>query len=298
MAFFLFMGFIMASVSLPAPLVPGASAVVAATPAALLARGDLPLPFSQPLAGTTGAAGADAAVPDQAAEGGAMRPDQAQIARQLAYAPPDAAALARSWRAMVRGHGAELTSRTLAASAGQLSPALLAAAAQGQVVRHAELASHPDAWRFTVHAGGAAPHHLALLSDEADPPGGRRKRARAALRLELTLADGGTVVLQIDPLPQGLAIALCAPDARALARLEALQPALEAALAGAGLKVLRWHYRDRLPAGRSHAMVASAEAAAQLTPAVFRAAAEMALLLPAATADLESGDQGGAARGR
>jgi hypothetical protein len=48
------------------------------------------------------------------------------------------------------------------------------------------------------------------------------------------------------------------------------------------VNVLRWQYRDKLPEGRSHAMLANAEAAAQaLTPAVFRTVAELALLLPA-----------------
>jgi len=81
---------------------------------------------------------------------------------------------------------------------------------------------------------------------------------------------------------QGLAIDICAPDARALTRLRWLQPELETALERAGLKVLRWDFRDALPARRSHAMIANAEEAAQaLTPAVFGAVAELALLLPA-----------------
>lgn len=284
----------MASISLPAPIASSATtgavnAVVAPVAASLLARGDRPsLPFSQPLVKSADSATAPTA--DQQSEGSAMRPDQAQIARQLGYAPSDAASLARNWRAMVRGHGAQLTSRALAASAGQLSPALLAAAAQGQVVRHAELATHHDAWRFTIHARGETPQHLSVLADEADPPGGRRKRPRAALRLELTLDDGTLAVVQIDPVPQGLAIAICATDVEVLARLRGLQAALAKALKAAGLKVVRWHYRDQLPPARSHAMNAEAEAAAQLlTPAVFRAAAEMALLLPAAGSQARPG---------
>ena len=133
-----------------------------------------------------------------------------------------------------------------------------------------------------MHAGGAAAQHLAVLAEDPDQPPGRRRRGRAALRLELTLADGSTVVVEVEPLPQGVAIALCAADARALTRLRWLQPELETVLDKAGVKVLRWQYRDRLPAGASHAMIANAEAAAQaLTPAVFRTVAELALLLPA-----------------
>lgn len=278
----------MATISFPAlPLAPATplqvGAVAAVAPAALLAGdADAPaLPFSQPLPAASSAA--PGAVPEGGAQGAAMRPDQVLMARQLAYPQQDAASLARAWRAQVRGHGSALTSRALADSSGQLSPALLVAAQQGQVVRQGEqLGAHHDAWRFTVHAGGQGAQHLDVLAEDADQPPGRRRRPRAALRLELALADGSVVVIQVDPLPQGVAIEICAPDSRALTRLRWLQPELETALERAGLKVLRWQYRDTLPPGRSHAMIANAEAAAQaLTPAVFRAVAELALLLPA-----------------
>jgi len=281
----------MASITFP-PLPPPPAtplqvgAVAPATAAALLAGGaNTPaLPFSQPLA--SGAGAAPQAAPEGGADGAAMRPDQVLMARQMAYPQQDAAALARAWRAQVRNHGSQLTSRALAASAGQLSPALLAAAQQGQVARAPEQQlAHPDAWRFTVHAGGQAAQHLMVLAEEADQPPGRRRRPRAALRLELELADGSPVVIQVEPLPQGVAIELCAPDARALTRLRWLQPELEEALARAGVKVVRWQLRDELPPGRTHAMIANAEAAAQaLTPAVFRTVAELALLLPAVPA--------------
>ena len=88
------------------------------------------------------------------------------------------------------------------------------------------------------------------------------------------------VVLQVEPMPGGVALELCAPDAPALARLRDLQPMLEQAVARAGLKVLRWTYRDRLPAGPAHARMASGDAGQVLTLPVFRAAAELALVLP------------------
>lgn len=270
---------------LPVPVTPAlqVGAVVAAAPAALLGGADaLPLPYSQPIAtATSSAAGQPAA--ESGADGAAMRPDQVLMARQLAYPQQDAANLARSWRAQVRNHGSQLTSRALAASAGQLSPALLAAGQQGQVVRQPELlGAHQDAWRFTVHGAGPTDQHLTVLAEDADEAPGRRRRPRAALRLELELADGSVVVIQVEPTPQGVALEICAADARTLTRLRWLQPALDEALGRAGLKVARWHYRDSLPPGRSHAMIANAEAAAQaLTPAVFRAVAELALLLPA-----------------
>ena len=258
------------------------NAVAAIAPAALQAGGAdaLPLPYSQPLAASAGPA---QPAPEGGAEGAAMRPDQVLMARQLAYPQQDGAGLARAWRSQVRNHGSQLTARALAASAGQLSPAQLMAAQQGQVAQRPELlAAHQDAWRFTVHAGSAAPQHLEVVAEDADKPPGRRRRARAALRLELALADGSVVVIQVEPLPQGVAIEICAPDSRTLTRLRWRQPELDSVLERAGVKVLRWQYRDRLPPGASHAMLANAEQAAQvLTPAVFRAVAELALLLPA-----------------
>lgn len=270
---------------LPAPSAPTlhVTPVIAAAPAALLTgSGDgPPLPFSQTLSSTAGAAGQPA--PETGAEGAAMRPDQVLMARQMAYPQQDGASLARSWRAQVRNHGSALTSRALADSGGHLSPALLAAAQQGQVARAPEPhLFHPDAWRFTVHAGSHAAQHLAVLAEDAEEAPGRRRRPRAALRLELELADGNTVVIQVEPLLLGVAIELCAPDARALTHLRWLQPELETVLERAGVKVLRWRLRERLPDGISHATITNAEAAAQaLTPAVFRAVAELALLLPA-----------------
>lgn len=262
------------------PLQVGAVAPAAAT---LLAGGaNTPaLPFSQPLAASAGAA--PQAAPESGANGAAMRPDQVLMARQMAYPQQDAAALARAWRAQVRNHGSQLTSRALAASAGQLSPAQLMAAQQGQIARQPELlAAHQDAWRFTVHAGNHPAQHLEVVAEEADKPPGRRRRPRAALRLELELADGSVVVLQVEPMPQGVSIEICAPDSRALTRLRWLQPELEQMLERAGVKVGRWSLRDSLPPGRTHAMIANAEAAAQaLNATVFRAVAELALQLPA-----------------
>lgn len=269
--------------ALPPPILAPLQVGAVVAPAAVLAGGAdaLPLPFSAPRSPepqTPGQPGTESG-----ADGPAMRPDQVLMARQLAYQQQDAAGLARALRSQVRNHGSQLTSRALADVGGHLSPAMLAAGQQGQVVHQpALLATHQDAWRFTVHGAGETPQHLAVVADEADKPPGRRRRARAALRLELELADGSAVVIQVEPTPQGLVIEVCAPDAGALTRLRWLQPELETAMARAGLTVLRWGFRDALPPGRSHAMIANAEQAAQaLTPAVFRAVAELALLLPA-----------------
>lgn len=264
---------------LPPPTTPlSVGAVAAAAPVALAPfdAPDVPLPGSQPLPQA-----APGATPDPGAEGAAMRPDQVFLARQMSYPAADGQSLAASWRSMVRSYGDQLADRALRAQAGQLPPSVLAASQDGRVLRQPDgILPPPDAWRFTVHAGGNRDQHLGVVQDEADGPSGRRRHARAALRLELELDDGTRVVLQVEPIPGGLALELCAPDAAALARLRALQPVLEEAVERAGSRVLRWRYRDRLPLAPIHARVAAADVVQVLTLPVFRAVAELALVLP------------------
>jgi hypothetical protein len=275
----------MASISLGVPLTPsvtlppapGVGPVTPAAPLALFAAEAEALPLPQALA--PAAAGAA----DPAPDGAALRPDQVFMARQMTWPAADGATLAASWRSMVRNYGAQLTAREQQARAGQLAPALLAAGQDPRVLRQPDLAgaTPADAWRFTVHTGGRQDRRLTVVTDEPDQPPGRRRRARAALRLELELADGTRVTVQADPLPDGIGLELCAPGARAMERLRELQPVLELAVARAGLRVTRWRFRDTLPPGQLHARLAASEAAAGLNLAVFRALAELALVLPA-----------------
>jgi hypothetical protein len=277
------------TVALAPPVAPSLNlgAVAAAVPVALVAAGaeDLPFPLPQ--------AQAQAAPPSASAEGtqdvAAMRPDQALLARQLSFPVADGANLSASWRTMVRAYGAELANREQQARSGQLPAALFGAGQDGRVLRQgdAQPGLYPDAWRFTVHAGDARPQQLRVITGEPDQPPGRRRRARAALRLELELADGTRVTVQVEPLPGGVALDLCAPDPHALARLRELQGALGQAVERSGLRVLRWTWRDTLPAGQIHARRPAADAASLLSLPVFRALAELALVLPAQAAPKE-----------
>jgi hypothetical protein len=275
----------MASINLSVPLAPPSplsldvGRVAAAAPVALLASeaGALPLPVAAP------DQSAPAAPPtaDGGENGAAMRPDQVFMARQMGWPATDGASLATTWRALVRSYGAALASREQQSRSGQLPAALLLAGPDGRPARQPELLNAPpDAWRFTVHPSGARAHHLRVITEEADQPPGRRRRARAALRLELELEDGVLVTLQVEPLPEGLILELCAPGTTQLERLRALQPQLEAAIARSGLPVLRWRFRDSLPGGAVHARVPSAQAPGMFTLPVFRALAELALALP------------------
>jgi hypothetical protein len=281
----------MASLSFPPllpPVVPAlqVSAVAAAAPVALLqAEAEaLPLPFSA----------AHPALPQpnpaDGIEGAALRPDQLMMARQLTWPTPDGGALASAWRGMVRNYGVQVVARELQERAGRLPAALLLAGQSGEQaargMRPDPQATPFDAWRFTVRAGQARDQHLRVVDGEPEPQQarqqqGRRRRARAGLRLELLLEDGTVVTVQAEPVAEGVKLELCAPGPRALARLRELEPQLEAAVRRAGLRVLGWTWRDALPDGRAHARLPSAEAASALSLPVFRAMAELALLLPA-----------------
>lgn len=270
------------SAPLLSPITPAlqANAITAIAPIAFAAaEAELPLPQSQALpvapANLAGAEHQDST---------AMRPDQVFMSRQLVFAQTDGRTLAGNWRSMVGNYGATLLERELRARGGALPPALMLVGQDGRAPGRAPDSQvlPADAWRFTVHAGSAQAQHLQVLRKGADGAAGRRRRPRAALRLDLTLADGTQVAVQVEPVPGGVAVEMAAPDAAALARLRALQPALDAAVEHAGLVVLRWSFRTGiLPAGSAHATLAAEDAAEVLTLPVFRAVAELALMLPA-----------------
>ncbi len=257
-----------------------AGAITAIAPIAFAAaEAELPLPHSLPLP-ANGAAGPAAEQQD----GAAMRPDQVFMSRQMIFAQADGRTLAGNWRSMVGNYGATLVERELRARGGALPPTLLLVGQDGRVPQRAPEGQllPADAWRFTVHAGSAQAQHLQVLRKGADGGAGRRKRPRAALRLDLELADGTHVAVQVEPAPGGVVIEVAAPDATALARLRALQPALDTAVERAGLVVVRWSFRTGIvPAGSAHALLAAEDAAQVLTLPVFRAVAELALMLPA-----------------
>lgn len=262
------------------PATPGLQpvAVAAVAPVAFAsAESQLPLPQSTPLPNQGAAAGAETG------EAAAMRPDQVFMSRQMVF-PQDGRTLAGNWRALVGNVGATLAERELRARGGALPVALLAGAADARAPGRA-LDAHvlpADPWRFTVHAGSAREQHLQVLRKGPDGQSGRRRRPRAALRLELELADGAQVALQVEPMPGGVAIEMAAPDAKALERLRALQPVLEAAVERTGLVVLRWSFLHGVMSGvPAHAALGEDDVAQVLTLPVFRAVAEMALLLPA-----------------
>lgn len=267
----------------PVPAAPPVGAVAAALPAVLLQAEAEALALPTAANATAPAqGGADALAAGQ--DGAAMRPDQVIMSRQLSWPSQDAGVLAQNWRGTVRNYAAQVAAREQQARDGQMPAALLQSGQDPRLLRQSEPAGTPlDAWRFTVHAGSARDQHLRVVdADEqaAQAQQKRRRRGRAALRMELVLDDGAIVVVQALPVADGVKMEWWAPDARTAARLRWLQPTLEAAVERAGLRVVSWTLRDTLPDGQLHARLPSSEAAETLTLPVFRAMAELALLLP------------------
>lgn len=272
-------------VSLPAtslapstPALPVAPVSPVAPAAFATVQAELQLPSSTPLPGQPAQPNAGAANTD----GAAMRPDQIFMARQMTYQRADASTLASGWRTMVKQYGNALIERDLRANGRSLPAALLVSGQEGRQQAPGAPLQNADPWRFTVHAGAAQAQELRVIARDVDPPPGRRKRARLGLRLELTMEDGTRVALQIEPMPGGVALDLAAPGSAALARLRELERSLVEAIARAGLRTQRITYHETLALpGAIHAKMAAIDATSVLTLPVFRAVAELALLLPA-----------------
>lgn len=281
----------MASISLPPlPLpatspalpLPAVGAVGAIVPAALLQNADYPAPAAPAATQVLPAEAAPAANPDLAS----MRPDQVVMARQLNWPRQDGASLAGSWRRLVRSYGNQYVERAQQAQGSRLAPALLLGGEIDAPPGRAAKPAHPGdladtAWRFTVHANGAREQQLRVLGAK-EKNRRRRERERAMLCLELVLDDGATVTVQAGHGADGFSVEFWSPDQQVLGRMRDLQRQLEAAILRAGLLVRQWKYHAAHPEFHAQARLPSAEAAAALDLSVFRALAELALLLPAA----------------
>ncbi|MCC6069956.1 hypothetical protein ACFSQU_03355 [Massilia sp. GCM10020059] len=244
------------------PVLPAAVPLVAAADAAPAAGQPLALPANP------GAAMAEAA---------SMRPDQLFMARQMAWPALDGATLAHAWRGMAATYGLQLAAQQQQAN-GQHLPGNLLMAGQfppAQPGQPPALQWHPDAWRF-VTPGPARPMTLRVLDGGTDQPPGRRRRGKAALRVELTLPDGMRASVQLEALPDGVMMELAAPYTSSLELLRAALPALREAIARAGLTLVRTTLRHALAPARP---LQDARMAAALPDPLFRAMADVALLL-------------------
>lgn len=227
-----------------------------------------------------------------AGEPRAMRPDQVFMARQLSWPQQmDPHAMAASWSIMVRTY-AEQRAAQLEQARGKHLPASLFMADRtplqprdGQ--RATALVTELDAWRFAVYAWGAARLVLRVVSrEEAGYQGPQRRgRRRVALRLELQLAQLGRVVVQLEPAGGSVLLELGADQPNAMQHLRELLPLLATAVGQAGLSVRRCRLSRMIEPQRPELHPPDRAQAAQLSPALFKAMADIALMLSQPTAD-------------
>ncbi len=226
------------------------------------------------------AAATPATPPARLGDTAAMRTDQVFMARQLAWPAFDGAALAGAWRAMVRTYGEQLAELHQHNRGQHVPAALLLAARQGAAGAQAALSCQHPSWRFVLPGPGGQQLALRVLAGSADPPPGRRRRAKAALRLELILADGSHATVHLE-LTDRVLLEMAAEHPSAVAQLRLALPEVQHAIEHAGLTLGRASARQGLTPGPVLSDYTEQIGAALPAP-LFRAIADIALLLAAA----------------
>ncbi len=213
----------------------------------------------------------------------AMQTNQLFFARQLVWHMPDAATLAASWRVMVATYGAQRAAMQEQGRGLHVAANLFMAEPNPDALRdnqRAPLLMDTEAWRFAVYGWGGQRLTLRVLASRQDEQGTpKRRRGKLALRLELVLPEGGRAVVQIELFGEGIAVDLASADASALPQLRRMLPELGAAIARAGLHIVRCRIGLDVPALRAHDHASAQLNAANLPLGVFRAMAEVASLL-------------------
>ena len=238
--------------------------------------------------GNTAQPGASAMAQAMAAEAvlandpAAMRPNQIFLSRQLVWHPPDAALMAGSWFVMVRTYG-EQRAAWLEQASGQHMPSSLFMADSGENLRDgrapAPLVTEMEPWRFAVYAWGAEQLVLRVLARDAETGADPRRRGRAVLRLDLMLPGVGRVILQMEPAGGGVILEVGAQQNAAMAHMREMLPRLAALISRSGLTILRCKLMRELPQLSTARIYPTRAQAAALTPAIFKAMAEVAVLL-------------------
>ena len=135
--------------------------------------------------------------------------------------------------------------------------------------------------RFAVYAWGAERLVLkVIVKDDDEYERDRRKRARVALRLELMLPGVGRVVIQMEPAGgNGVVMEVGAAQTSAMQHMREMLPQLAATVSRCGLTILRCRLRRELPPSSGEHAYPTRLHTAALTQAIFRAMAELAVLL-------------------
>lgn len=254
-------------------------------PVGLLVDGFEGLPLGQ--GGWEAQAAAQAAETPNANDPAAMRPNQVFLSRQLVWAPPDTGNMAASWLVMVRTYG-EQRAALLEQASGRHVPASLfmadhTPAVPGDGRERPPLVTQLEPWRFAVYAWGAEQLLLKVVCKEDDPgeagPEPRRRRPRIALRLELVLPGVGRVVIQMEPVGDGVVLEVGARQPEAMQHMRELLPQLATTVSRSGLHILRCRLRRDVAQPDFNQPHPSRMQVATLTPAIFKAMAEVAVLL-------------------
>ncbi|MBA5688804.1 hypothetical protein [Rugamonas apoptosis] len=256
-----------------APATPGA--------AGLLLEGPEGLPL--PHAGLDTLAAQLAADTPSAADPAAMHPNQVFLSRQLVWAPPDAANMASSWLVMVHTYAQQRAALQEQANGQHVPSSLFMADHTPAVLREGRgappLVTELEPWRFAVYAWGAEQLVLRVVNrdQEGDDEHPRRRGPRIALRLELMLPGVGRVVIQMEPVGGGVVLEVGAQQNSAMRHMRDMLPQLAATISRTGLTIIRCRLTRDIPLAPEHHPERAQMAA--LTPAVFKAMAEVAVLL-------------------
>lgn len=219
------------------------------------------------------------------ADPAAMRPNQVFLSRQLVWQPPDTALMAASWQVMVRTYGEQRAAWLEQASGRHVPSSLFMADHTPAVMRDGRpgqpLVTEMEPWRFAVYAWGAERLVLkVVVKDDDEYERDRRKRTRVALRLELMLPGVGRVVIQMEPAGgNGVVMEVGAAQTSAMQHMRELLPQLAATVSRSGLTILRCRLRRELPPSTGEHAYPTRLHTAALTQAIFRAMAELAVLL-------------------
>ncbi|HEX5343870.1 MAG TPA: hypothetical protein VFX55_15360 [Duganella sp.] len=229
-------------------------------------------------------AAALAEMPD-AGDPAAMRPNQVFLSRQMVWQPPDTSAMAASWQVMIRTYSEQRAAWLEQATGQHLPASLFMADNTPSNLRDGRpgtpLVTEMEPWRFAVYAWGAERLVLkVVVKDDEEYDRNRRRRTRVALRLELMLPGVGRVVIQMEPASgNGVVLEVGAAQTSAMQHMRDLLPQLAAVVSRSGLSILRCRLRRELPASTGEHSYPSRMHTAALTQALFRAMAEVAVLL-------------------
>lgn len=224
-----------------------------------------------------------------AGEAAAMRPNQVFLSRQLVWQPPDTSAMAASWQVMVRTYSEQRAAWLEQASGQHLPASLFMTDHTPSTLRDGRpgmpVVTEMEPWRFAVYAWGAERLVLkVVVKDDEEYERDRRRRSRVALRLELMLPGVGRVVIQMEPASgNGVVLEVGAAQTSAMQHMRDMLPQLAAVVSRSGLSILRCRLRRELPASTGEHSYPSRLHTAALTQALFRAMAEVAVLLSTPT---------------